>query len=252
MNFSRAAARARARVRLSVRGRRGRIAERIAPAPAACARAGQPRRGPKNLLRPDAGGVPRRAEPDHHRDRAADHRPLFRRFRKPELDRHRLPAHLDRGRAALRQALRHLGPARDDPRRHRPVHRRLGRGGRGTGHDLAHSRPRPAGHRRRRHPAALPVGDRRRGGASRARPLPGLYGRGVGHLRRLRPGVRRHAGRAFPLVADLLGQRAARPWRGAPHPHPSQAHSASRPPPQARRARRRPDDGARAFRSCWR
>ena len=39
MNFSRAAARARARVRLSVRGRRGRIAERIAPAP-------QPARGP--------------------------------------------------------------------------------------------------------------------------------------------------------------------------------------------------------------
>ena len=39
MNFSRAAARARARVRLSVRGRRGRIAERIAPAP-------QPSRGP--------------------------------------------------------------------------------------------------------------------------------------------------------------------------------------------------------------
>ena len=39
MNFSRAAARARARVRLSVRGRRGRIAERIAPAP-------QPERGP--------------------------------------------------------------------------------------------------------------------------------------------------------------------------------------------------------------
>src|SRR3954466_10923466 len=35
MNFSRAAARARARVRLSVRGRRGRIAERIAPAPQA-------------------------------------------------------------------------------------------------------------------------------------------------------------------------------------------------------------------------
>ena len=32
MNFSRAAARARARVRLSVRGRRGRISERIAPA----------------------------------------------------------------------------------------------------------------------------------------------------------------------------------------------------------------------------
>ena len=39
MNFSRAAARARARVRLSVRGRRGRIAERIAPAP-------PPARGP--------------------------------------------------------------------------------------------------------------------------------------------------------------------------------------------------------------
>ena len=39
MNFSRAAARARARVRLSVRGRRGRITERIAPAP-------PPARGP--------------------------------------------------------------------------------------------------------------------------------------------------------------------------------------------------------------
>ena len=50
-------------------------------------------------------------------------------------------------------------------------------------------------------------------------------------------------GRASPLVADLLGQRAARPRRGAAHQHLSQEHPAPRPPPQARRARRRPDDG---------
>ena len=47
MNFSRAAARARARVRLSVRGRRGRIAERIAPAPQA-AHAPKSSAGPLN------------------------------------------------------------------------------------------------------------------------------------------------------------------------------------------------------------
>ena len=47
-------------------------------------------------------------------------------FENLSLDRHRLSADLDRGRAALRQALRHLGPARHDPRRHRPVHRGLG------------------------------------------------------------------------------------------------------------------------------
>ena len=64
-------------------------------------------------------------------------------------------------------------------------------------HDLAHSRPRPARHRRRRHPAALPVGDRRRGRAARARPLPGLHGRGVGDLRRRRAGARR---RAWPSI----------------------------------------------------
>ena len=188
MNFSRAAARARARVRLSVRGparrRVRRSASTLRRRRAAVARADEPRRGPHHLLRPDAGGVPRGAEPDHHRHRAADHRPLFRRLRESVLDRHRLSAHLDRGGAALRQAVRHLGPARDDPRRHRPVHRGLGGGGRRARHDLADPRPRPAGHRRRRHPAALPVGDRRRGRAARARPLPGLHGRGVGDLRR--------------------------------------------------------------------
>ena len=67
-----------------------------------------------------------------------------------------------------------------------------------------------------------------------------------------RPGVRRHAGRAFPLVADLLDQRAARLGRGAAHQHLSQAHPAPRPPPQARCARRRADDGLVPFRCCWR
>ena len=51
-------------------------------------------------------------------------------------------------------------------------------------HDDAHLRPRPAGHRWRRHPAALPGGDRRRGRAARARPLPGLHGCGVGDVGR--------------------------------------------------------------------
>ena len=134
----------------------------------------------------------------------------FARLREPVLGRHRLSADLDRGGAALRQALRHPRPPRDDARRHRPVHRGLG-GLRGRArHDHADPRPRPAGHRRRRHPAALPVGDRRRGRAARARPLPGLYGRGVGDLGRRRPGARRRAGRASALVADLLDQRAAR------------------------------------------
>ena len=93
----------------------------------------------------------------------------------------------------------------------------------------ADPRPRPARHRRRRHPAALPVGDRRRGRAARARPLPGLHGRGVGDLRRRRAGAGRRAGRASALVADLLAQRAARTCRGAADPHPSQAHPAPRP-----------------------
>ena len=73
------------------------------------ARGDEPRRGPHHLLRPDAGGVPLGAEPDHHRDRAADHRPAFPRLREPVVGGHRLSFDLDRGRAALRQALRHLG-----------------------------------------------------------------------------------------------------------------------------------------------
>ena len=48
-------------------------------------------------------------------------------FENLSLDRHRVSADLDGGRAALRQALRHLRPPRDDPGRDRPVRRGLGR-----------------------------------------------------------------------------------------------------------------------------
>ena len=193
MNFSRAAARARARVRLSVRGRRGRIAERIAPAP-------QPSRGPMSHaeVRKIFFGLMLAAflAALNQTIIATALPTIGRYFGDFENLSWIVTAYLldlDGGGAALRQAVRHLGPARDDPRRHRPVRRGLGCGGRRARHDLAHYRPRAAGHRRRRHPAALPVGDRRRGRAARARPLPGLHGRGVGDVGRRRPGVRRLA-----------------------------------------------------------
>ena len=134
----------------------------------------------------------------------------FLRLREPVLGGHGVSADLDRGRAALRQAQRHLRPARHDARRHRLfIAGSVALRG-GAQHDRADPRPRAAGHRRRRHPAARADRDRRRGRAARARPLPGLYGRGVGDVRRRRPGAGRRARRASALVADLLDQRAAR------------------------------------------
>ena len=103
----------RRRADIARRGRGTGAARRRAGQPP---RAGQPRRGPHHLLRPDAGGAARRAQPDHHRHRDAHHRPALRRLREPVLDRHRLSDHLDRGGAALRQASRHLRPPRHDAR----------------------------------------------------------------------------------------------------------------------------------------
>ena len=222
MNFSRAANRARARVKLSVRNRRGLGSPRGAvknATPAAAAEAAQPTRGtlPHAEVRKIFFGLMLAAFlAALNQTIIATALPTIGRyfgdFENLELDRHRVSADLDGGGAALRQAVRHLRPPRHDPDRDRSVHRGLGCGCRGARHDLVDHRPRPAGHRRRRHPAALPVGDRRRRGAPRARPLPSLHGRGLGDLRRVRPGGRRHAGRASALVADLLDQRAARPW----------------------------------------
>ena len=67
----------------------------------------------------------------------------LRRFRESVLDRHRLSADVDRGGAALRQALRHLRPPRHDAGRDRPVHRGLGCAcARAPDMMLAHRRPR--------------------------------------------------------------------------------------------------------------
>ena len=63
---------------------------------------------------------------------------------------------------------------------------------------------------------------RRRGRPARARPLSGLYGRGVGDVGRVRAGAGRRARRVLALVADLLDQRAARTRCRAPDPPPSQ------------------------------
>ena len=199
MNFSRAAARARARVRLSVRRRR-QSAERATPvAPATPAPRGTMSHAEVRTIFFGLMLAVFLAALNQTiiATALADHRPAFRRLRESVLGGHRLSPDLDGGGAALRQALRHLGPARDDPARHRPVHRGLGDVRRRARHDHADPRPRPARHRRRRHPAALPVGDRRRGRPARARPLPGLHGRGVGDLGRRRAGVRR---RAWPSI----------------------------------------------------
>ena len=161
--------------------------------PRAACRRNEPRRSPHHLLRLDAHRAPRGAEPDHHRHGASDHRPPLRGFREPVVGGHRLSPDLDRGGAALRQALRHPWPARDAAHRGRPVRRRLRALRGGAQHDAADHRPRPAGPRRRRHPAAVPVRHRRRGRPARARPLPGLYGRGVGDVGRGRAGARRRA-----------------------------------------------------------
>ena len=173
----------------------------------------RPARSHRHHRRLGAGDVPRRAEPDHRGDGAADHRPRLRRFRESVLGGDRLSVDLDGGRAALRQAQRHLRPARHDAGRARRVHGGLGRLRRRAEHADADPRPRPARHRRRRHRAADAIDHRRRGAAARARLLPGLYRLGLDRRRRRRPGARRRHRRASALVGDLLAQRAARPWR---------------------------------------
>ena len=74
----------------------------------------------------------------------------FCQSRRSVLGGHRLSAHRHRGDAALRQALRHPRPARDDADRHRHLHRRLAGLRAGAEHDRAGARARAAGARRRR------------------------------------------------------------------------------------------------------
>ena len=89
----------------------------------------------------------------------------------------------------------------------------LGRLRAGAEHDRAGARPRVAGPRRRRADGAGADHHRRHRLAARARPLSGLYRRGVRGVLGGRPGARRLSDRASRLVADLLDQPAARPRR---------------------------------------
>src|SRR5262245_47447486 len=118
------------------------------------ARAADHRRRAQHLLRPDAGHVPLGAQSDHRRDRLAHHRSRLRRLREPLLGHHRLSAVLDRGIAALRQALRHPRSPRHDAAGDRPVPRGFGGIGRRARHGAVDRRPHAAGDRRWRHRAA--------------------------------------------------------------------------------------------------
>ena len=69
--------------------------------------------------------------------------------------------------------------------------------------------PGAAGDRRRRADPALAGRDRRPLLPARARPLPGLHGRGVGDRGGRRPAARRHAHRRRELALDLPHQPAA-------------------------------------------
>ena len=133
------------------------------------------RRDSRHRGRAAAGDVSGGAQPDDRRHRDADHRPPVRRFREPVLDRPRLSAHLDGGRAALRQAQRHVWPPRHDARRHRYFRTRLGGVRARPQHGGAGARARPAGTRRRRHSPGGAIDSRRHHRAARTRTLAGLW-----------------------------------------------------------------------------
>ena len=162
---------------------------------------------------------------------------------RPVLGGHRLSADRHRGDAALRQIVRHPRPARADADRHRHLRHRLDRLRAGAGHERADRRPRRAGARRRRADGAGADHHRRHRFAARARPLPGLYRRGVRHLLGRRAGARRLSHRASRLVADLLDQSAARPRRARHDLERAAPRALSSAQAPARRHRRAADDG---------
>ena len=166
---------------------------------------------PRHRARHHAGDVPRRARPDHRRHRAAHHRPAFRQYQRPVVGGDRLSAHRHGGDAALRQARRYPRPARADAHGHRHFRCRVGRLRAGAEHDRAGAGPRLPGSRRRRADGARANHHRRHCFPARARPLPGLYRRGVRDLLGGWTGARRLPHRAHRLVAHFLDQPAARP-----------------------------------------
>ncbi len=133
------------------------------------------RADPVHRHRPDDRHAAGGARPDHRGDRHADHRPRPRRRRQPALDRHRLPAGLDRRDAALRQAQRHPRPAHHAADRHRDLQPRLAGLRARAHHGDAGAGARPAGHRRRRPDRAVADHHRRHHVAQGAGALPGLH-----------------------------------------------------------------------------
>ncbi len=166
-----------------------------------------------DLRRAAARAVHRVARPDDRVDRAADDRRRPRRPPAPLLGGDRVPAGVDGGRPAVREARRSLRPQARPPGRARALPRRLGAVRAGAEHAAADRVQSNPGARRRR-PDRRRDGRRRRPRrAARPRPLPGPVRRRVRRLGRRRAAARRLL-RRQPLVAvDLLHQPAARSRR---------------------------------------
>ena len=165
-------------------------------------------------VRHAVAGVHGLARQHHPGERAAHHRARFRRQPQPALADHDLSAGVDRGRAALRQDLRHPRAALHAADRDCDLHGGLAALRARAQHAGADPRTRAARARRRRarfHGRGR-AGRRRR--AEGARALLRLF-RGDLHDRgRVRTGAGRLPFRVYPLVGDLLAQHPARD-RGA-------------------------------------
>ena len=120
------------------------------------------------------------------------------------------------------------GRPRDDADGHRPLHGRLACLRAGAEHAGAGLCARAAGRGRRRADGAGADHHRRHRLAARARPLPGLYRRGVCDLLGRRAGARRLSHPASRLVADLLDQHSARLCRAGHDRQRAQARAVSR------------------------
>ena len=209
----------------------------------------QPPPDPRRHRRPDGRHVPRRARPEHRRRRAAQDHLRARRAGQAVLGRHRLPAHLDRGHAAVGQDLRPARPAADLPGRDRRLPGRLGHlrlrlpaleRARPLRHRRHDRRPRGPGPRRRRPDVAGARRHRRRHPAARARQVPGPLRRRLRRLLGRRSPARRSLHRPPRLGVDLLHQPADRRRRPGRHLVRAQAAPRARARPRSTTSARRP------------
>ena len=160
----------------------------------------------------DAGG----ARPDDRRDRAAAHR---RRPRRPDavlVGLHRVHAHLDGHRAAVREARRRLRAQEPLPVRDRRVPARLCAVRCRAVDDAARRLPCRSGNRRGRPVPALAGRDREHRPAARPRPLAGADRCGlrrlVDHRARARRLHRRQHDLALGLLRESAGRRPGARW----------------------------------------